>query len=152
MRAEGREHDDPARRHGTVGAVARDMEGNLAAATSTGGMTAKRPGRIGDSPVIGAGTFADNATCAISATGHGEAFIRCCAAHEIAARMRHAGQSLKAAANHVVMKDLARNDGSGGVVGVDREGRIAMAMNSEGMYRGCVTESGVFRSFIYRDA
>ncbi|MEG9884205.1 MAG: isoaspartyl peptidase/L-asparaginase [Hyphomicrobiales bacterium] len=152
MRAEGRENDDPARRHGTVGAVARDMAGNLAAATSTGGMTAKMPGRIGDSPVIGAGTFADNATCAISATGYGEAFIRCCAAHEIAARMRHAGQDLKAAASRVVLEDLARNDGSGGIVGVDREGHIAMAMNSEGMYRGCVTESGVFRSFIYRDA
>ncbi|MEQ5778013.1 isoaspartyl peptidase/L-asparaginase [Thalassospira sp. NFXS8] len=151
LRAEGRESDDPARRHGTVGAVARDMHGNVAAATSTGGMTAKAPGRIGDTPVIGAGTFADNESCAVSATGHGEVFIRYCAAHEISARMRFAGQSLADAAQHVVMEDLAKNDGSGGLIAVDRAGNIAMPMNSEGMYRGCVTEDGQFKTFIYAD-
>ncbi|MDN5569145.1 MAG: isoaspartyl peptidase/L-asparaginase, partial [Paracoccus sp. (in: a-proteobacteria)] len=114
MRKDGVDDNDPARRHGTVGAVACDMRGNLAAATSTGGMTAKAAGRVGDTPVIGAGTFADNATCAVSGTGHGEVFIRFTAAAEIAARMRHAGQTLEQAAQHVVMQDLAQNDGSGG--------------------------------------
>tara|TARA_R110001583_G_scaffold186667_1_gene347525 strand:+ start:66100 stop:67113 length:1014 start_codon:yes stop_codon:yes gene_type:complete len=151
LRAQGKESDDPARRHGTVGAVARDMDGNLAAATSTGGMTAKAPGRIGDTPVIGAGTFADNASCAVSATGHGEVFIRYCAAHEISARMRFAGQSLADAAEYVVMEDLAKNDGSGGLIAVDKLGNITMPMNSEGMYRGCVTEDGAFNVFIYAD-
>ncbi|RVV99181.1 isoaspartyl peptidase/L-asparaginase [Mesobaculum littorinae] len=142
MRAEGVEDDDPARRHGTVGAVARDAQGRLAAATSTGGMTAKAPGRVGDSPVIGAGTFADDATCAVSATGHGEVFIRWTAASEIAARMRHAGQSLQEAAHVVVMEDLAPNDGSGGLIAVDRDGTITMPFNSDGMYRGCVRAGG----------
>ena len=151
LRAEGKESDDPARRHGTVGAVARDANGKLAAATSTGGMTAKAPGRIGDSPVIGAGTFADNQTCAISATGHGEVFIRYCAAHEIAARIRHKGESLAVAADHVVMEDLGKNDGSGGLVAVDANGNVSMPMNSEGMYRGVVTQEGRFETFIYRD-
>ena len=151
LRAEGKESDDPARRHGTVGAVACDAQGRVAAATSTGGMTAKAPGRIGDSPVIGAGTFADNQTCAVSATGHGEVFIRYCAAHEIAARMRHAGESLETAANHVVMEDLAKNDGSGGLIAVDAKGNVVMPMNSEGMYRGVVTQEGRFETFIYSD-
>ena len=151
LRAEGKESDDPARRHGTVGAVACDAQGKLAAATSTGGMTAKAPGRIGDSPVIGAGTFADNQTCAVSATGHGEVFIRYCAAHEISARMRHAGESLATAAHHVVMEDLAKNDGSGGLVAVDAKGNVVMPMNSEGMYRGVVTQEGRFETFIYGD-
>lgn len=136
MRATGTEDDDPARRHGTVGAVARDVRGYLAAATSTGGMTAKAPGRVGDTPVIGAGTFADDATCAVSGTGHGEIFVRWCAAAEIAARMRHAGQSLEEAARHVVMEDLARNDGSGGLIAVDTAGNVSMPFNSAGMYRG----------------
>src|SRR5439155_24863525 len=104
---------------GTVGAVARDCEGNLAAATSTGGMTAKAPGRVGDSPIIGAGTYADNATCAVSATGHGEFFIRYGAAFEIAARLRHGGQSLQQAA-HAVVEALGKVGGRGGVVAVDR--------------------------------
>ncbi|MFV0332905.1 MAG: isoaspartyl peptidase/L-asparaginase family protein [Tropicimonas sp.] len=138
MRAAGEDDDDPARRHGTVGAVARDMSGNLAAATSTGGMTAKAPGRVGDSPVIGAGTFADNATCAVSGTGHGEIFIRWNAGAEIAARMRHAGQSLEEAARHVVMEDLARHDGTGGVIAVDGAGNLALPFNCEGMYRASV--------------
>jgi len=141
QRARGEMDDDPARRHGTVGAVARDRHGDLAAATSTGGLTAKYPGRIGDTPIIGAGTFADNATCAISATGDGEVFIRWCACHEIDARMRLAGQSLEEAASSVIA-DLARNGGSGGVIAVDHAGQIAMPFNSEGMYRGSIVEDG----------
>jgi beta-aspartyl-peptidase (threonine type) len=150
MRAEGVEDDDPARRHGTVGAVACDTHDTVAAATSTGGMTAKSPGRIGDTPMIGAGTFADNETCAVSGTGHGEVFIRYTAASEIAARMRHAGQSLEAAATHVVMHDLGEHDGSGGLIAVDAKGTITMPFNSEGMYRGSVTQKGDFETFIYR--
>ncbi|WP_108482382.1 isoaspartyl peptidase/L-asparaginase family protein [Oceaniglobus ichthyenteri] len=150
MRAAGIEDDDPARRHGTVGAVACDANGNLAAATSTGGMTAKAPGRIGDTPLIGAGTFADNETCAVSGTGHGEVFIRFTAAAEIAARMRHAGQSLEQAARHVVDIDLGQNDGSGGVIAVDAKGNITLPFNCEGMYRGSVTQDGDFQTFIYR--
>ncbi|SDF01164.1 isoaspartyl peptidase/L-asparaginase family protein [Limimaricola pyoseonensis] len=150
LREQGLETDDPARRHGTVGAVARDAHGHLAAATSTGGMTAKAPGRVGDTPMIGAGSYADDATCAVSATGHGEIFIRWTAAAEIAARMRHGGETLEQAATHVVERDLAPNDGSGGVVAVDAEGRISMPFNCEGMYRGRVTEAGDFETFIYR--
>lgn len=150
MRALGQESDDPARRHGTVGAVARDVHGNVAAATSTGGMTAKTPGRIGDTPVIGAGTFADNSTCAVSGTGHGEIFIRYCAASEIGARMRHAGETLAIAADHVVMQDLARNDGSGGIIAVDASGTIVMPFNCEGMYRGQVSSDGLASTEIYR--
>lgn len=138
MRAVGAEDNDHARRYGTVGAVARDTHGNLAAATSTGGMTGKTPGRIGDTPMIGAGTCADNATCAVSGTGHGEVFIRFCAASEIAALMRHAGQSLQAASGHLVLRDLAQNDEMGGLIAVDAQGNIAMPYNCEGMYRGMV--------------
>jgi beta-aspartyl-peptidase (threonine type) len=134
-RARGETEDDPALRHGTVGAVARDRHGNLAAATSTGGMTAKRSGRIGDTPIIGAGTFADNATCAVSATGDGEVFIRWCVCHEIDARMRLAGASLDDASRGVVA-EIARHGGSGGVIAVDYAGRVAMPFNCEGMYRG----------------
>ena len=149
MRARGEVSDDPARRHGTVGAVARDVAGNIAAATSTGGMTAKAPGRVGDTPMIGAGTFADNATCAVSATGHGEVFIRWNAAGEIAARMRHAGEDLATAADHVVMQDLAPNDGSGGIIAVDGAGNIAMPFNSQGMYRGSVRQGSAPETNIY---
>ena len=149
MRARGEEDADPARRHGTVGAVACDQDGNLAAATSTGGMTAKAPGRVGDTPVIGAGTFADHA-CAVSGTGHGEIFTRWTAAAEVSARMRHLGESLKAAAEHVVMQDLGPNDGSGGLIAVDPAGRIAMPFNCEGMYRGCVSDRSELRTWIYR--
>ncbi len=135
MEAEGTLDDDPARRHGTVGAVARDAAGNLAAATSTGGMTAKRSGRVGDSPLIGAGTFACNRTCAISATGDGEAFIRLSVAHEIDARMRLAGDTLAEAADHVVNVALPELNGSGGLVAIDAEGRVSAPFNCEGMYR-----------------
>lgn len=140
MQADGTLDDDPARRHGTVGAVALDRAGNLAAATSTGGMTAKRRGRIGDSPIIGAGTFADDATCAVSATGDGEAYIRLSVAHEIDARMRLAGQTMTEAARQIILNDLTAIGGSGGLICIDRAGAVAMPFNCEGMYRGCVKD------------
>jgi L-asparaginase / beta-aspartyl-peptidase len=140
--------DDEARRHGTVGAVARDRAGDLAAATSTGGMTGKLPGRIGDSPIIGAGTYADNASCAVSATGHGEFFIRFGAAHEIAARLRHGGKSLAEAASEVVA-ELGGIGGSGGLVAVDGDGNVALPFNCSGMYRGYVTADGIIHTAIY---
>ncbi|MGK9166969.1 isoaspartyl peptidase/L-asparaginase [Inquilinus limosus] len=143
---------DPARKHGTVGAVACDAAGNLAAATSTGGMTGKAPGRVGDSPVIGAGTWADNATCAVSATGHGELFIRYAAGHEIASRMRWAGQGLEQAAEEVVQAVLAPVGGSGGLVAVDACGNVALPFNCEGMYRGVVGADGMLRTAIHREA
>ena len=139
---------DEARRHGTVGAVARDRDGNLAAATSTGGMTGKLPGRVGDSPIIGAGTFADNATCAVSATGHGEFFIRYAVAHEIAARIAHAGLPLAAAAEAVVT-ELGRVGGSGGLVAVGRDGALALPFNCAGMYRGYMKGDGIAYTAIY---
>jgi isoaspartyl peptidase/L-asparaginase-like protein (Ntn-hydrolase superfamily) len=141
---------DEAAKHGTVGAVARDADGNLAAATSTGGMTAKHPGRVGDSPIFGAGTWADNASCAVSATGHGEYFIRHAAAHEIAARMRLRGETLAAAAEAVVT-ELGAIGGSGGVIAVDAAGGVALPFNSEGMYRGVIGPDGVARTGIYRE-
>jgi L-asparaginase / beta-aspartyl-peptidase len=133
---------------GTVGAVARDRDGNLAAATSTGGMTGKTPGRVGDSPIIGAGTYADNATCAVSATGHGEFFIRYGAAFEIATRLRHAGQSLLQAAEAVI-EALAKFGGRGGVVAVDCTGAPALPFNTSGMYRGYVRADGAIRTAIW---
>ena len=149
MEAEGALDNDPARRHGTVGAVALDRNGHLAAATSTGGMTAKKPGRVGDSPVIGAGTYADDATCAISATGDGEVFLRLCVAHEIEARMRLSGATLENAAEGVIMTELTALNGTGGVVAVDRDGNIAMPFNCEGMYRGRVVEGKGQTTAIY---
>jgi beta-aspartyl-peptidase (threonine type) len=151
LRARGEDSDDPARRHGTVGAVACDRHGNLAAATSTGGMTAKLPGRVGDTPIPGAGTFAENATCAVSGTGHGEVFIRWTAGAEIAARMRHRDETLEQAARHVVMEDLGRNDGSGGVIAVDAQGNLALPFNCEGMYRAFVREGAAPVLAIYGD-
>ena len=149
--AEGIAEGDEARRHGTVGAVARDHAGNLAAATSTGGMTAKLPGRVGDSPVIGAGTFADNATCAVSATGHGEFFIRYAAAHEISARIAHRGETLATAAEAVVA-ELGRVGGSGGLVAVDAAGALALPFNCTGMYRGYVRDDGIVYTAIYDES
>jgi beta-aspartyl-peptidase (threonine type) len=145
------QEDDEARRHGTVGAVARDRHGDLAAATSTGGMTGKLPGRVGDSPIIGAGTYADNATCAVSATGHGEFFIRFGAAHEIAARIRHRGRSLGQAASEVV-EELGRLGGSGGLVAVGRDAELALPFNCSGMYRGYVETDGIIHTAIYDEA
>jgi beta-aspartyl-peptidase (threonine type) len=142
--AEARDNDD-ARRHGTVGAVARDSGGNLAAATSTGGMTGKLPGRVGDSPIIGAGTFADNATCAVSATGDGEFFIRFGVAHEVAARVRHRGETLAEAAGTVI----SELGGSGGLVAIGRDGALALPFNCSGMYRGFVRADGVIHTAIH---
>jgi L-asparaginase / beta-aspartyl-peptidase len=139
-----------AARHGTVGAVARDRHGDLAAATSTGGMTAKHPGRVGDTPVFGAGTWADNETCAVSATGVGEFFLRWVAAHEIAARIRYRGDTLETAAQAVVI-ELGRLGGSGGVIAVDRAGAVALPFNGEGMYRGTIGSDGVALTAIYQD-
>jgi len=148
-RASGADDDgDPARKHGTVGAVARDAHGHLAAATSTGGMTAKMPGRVGDSPVIGAGTWADDATCAMSATGHGEYFIRWAVGHEIDARMRWASQGLEQAAGDVVA-ELGRIGGSGGLVSVDARGNICLPFNSEGMYRAWCGQDGRIHTAIW---
>ncbi len=149
LAAQGTAKDD-ADRHGTVGAVACDARGNLAAATSTGGMTGKLPGRIGDSPLPGAGTWAD-ATCALSATGHGESFIRIAAGHELSARMRLAGDGLDAAAA-AVMAALAAVGGDGGFIAVDRAGQVAMPFSSAGMYRGVMGADGVAHTGIHRDA
>ena len=124
---------------GTVGCVALDSAGHLAAGTSTGGMTLKRYGRIGDSPVIGAGTYADDRSCAVSATGHGEYFIRYAVAHDVAARMLHGGVGLAAAAEAVVMDELVEAGGEGGIIAVDAAGNVAMPFNSAGMYRGFAT-------------
>jgi beta-aspartyl-peptidase (threonine type) len=137
--------------YGTVGAVALDQAGNLAAGTSTGGMSNKRFGRVGDSPIIGAGTYADNRTCAISATGHGEYFIRGVVAYDIAAMMRYAGLSLTEAANAVVMGGLTALGGTGGVIALDRDGHVAMPFNTPGMYRGMIDEDGNIEVNIYRD-
>jgi beta-aspartyl-peptidase (threonine type) len=127
---------DPDDKFGTVGAVAIDMHGNLAAATSTGGITNKRVGRVGDSPLIGAGCYANNRTVAVSATGTGEAFMRTVAAYDISARMEYAGQSLKEAAEQVVMDLLPRYKGRGGLIAIDAQGNVVLPFNTEGMYRG----------------
>ena len=127
--------------HGTVGAVALDDDGNLAAATSTGGYTGKLPGRIGDSPLIGAGTYADNRVCAVSGTGLGEAFIRAAVAYDVAARMRYRGDSLAVAAR-AALTNVKKLGGDGGLIAVDRRGNVAMPFNSEGMYRGAIDRRG----------
>jgi beta-aspartyl-peptidase (threonine type) len=135
--------------HGTVGAVALDPSHNLAAATSTGGLTYKRSGRVGDTPVIGAGTFADNGTCAVSCTGRGEIFIRYCVAHDIHARMKYTQQSLFAA-TETVLNELPREaEGVGGLIALDRMGNFAAPFNTRGMFRGHVTQDGRFHVAIY---
>ena len=136
-------------RHGTVGAVARDKDGNLAAATSTGGTTNKRPGRVGDSPVIGAGTYANNATCAVSATGDGEYFIRASVGHDLSALMEYKGMSLKGAAQAVLDK-VAKLGGTGGLVAIDGDGNMALPFNTSGMYRGYVDSNGKLVVGIYK--
>lgn len=135
---------------GTVGAVARDSHGHLAAATSTGGMVNKRWGRVGDSPIIGAGTFADDRSCAVSATGHGEYFIRAAVAHDICARVAYGKVSLADAARAVVHGQLTTMQAEGGVIAVDAAGRIVMDFNSEGMFRGKRTSAGDRRIDIFR--
>jgi len=134
---------------GTVGAVALDRDGNIAAGTSTGGTIDKRSGRVGDTAIIGAGTFAENKTCGISATGHGEYFIRNVVAYDIAARMKYLGQSLKHAAEEVIGQKLKKVGGSGGVIGLDRQGNIMMEFNTPGMYRGYIQEQGRPKVFLF---
>lgn len=127
-------------RKGTCGAVALDINGNLAAATSTGGMTFKRFGRVGDSPIIGAGTYANNESCAVSCTGHGEYFIRNVVAYDITARMLYLGESLEKASDYIVNKKLVSQEATGGLVAVDKDGNVAMPFNTPGMYRGYIKQ------------
>lgn len=135
---------------GTVGAVACDQNGNIAAATSTGGMTNKKFGRVGDSPMIGAGNYADNDTCAISCTGSGEFFIRGVVAYDVACLIEHKELSLDAAANEVINHRILKINGDGGLIGVDREGNITMPFNTEGMYRGAKNSKGLEEILIYK--
>ena len=135
---------------GTVGAVALDNQGNLAAATSTGGMTGKRWGRVGDSPVIGAGTYASNASCAVSATGHGEYFIRTVVAHDICAQVEYLEIPLAQAVDNVLNGKMKKLGGNGGVIAIDRGGEVVLEFNSEGMFRGVATSKGRRETAIYR--
>jgi len=137
-------------KHGTVGAVALDMHGNLAAGTSTGGMTYKMKGRIGDSPIIGAGTYADNNTCAVSCTGHGEYFIRNAVAYDISALMKYKNMSLQDAANRVIMQKLKKIGADGGIIAVDKNGNTAMTFNTPGMYRGTIAADKKPEVFFYK--
>ncbi|HMJ45969.1 MAG TPA: isoaspartyl peptidase/L-asparaginase [Ferruginibacter sp.] len=139
------------KKFGTVGAVACDSFGNIAAATSTGGMTNKKYGRIGDSPIIGAGTYANNRTCAISCTGHGEPFIRAVAAFDVSCRMDYKGLSLQEAMHEVVKGKLIEMDGEGGMIGVDARANISMIFNSAGMYRAMKSSENEYFTGIYRD-
>lgn len=139
------------KKFGTVGAVAVDQNGNLAAATSTGGMTNKMFGRIGDSPVIGAGTYADNTSCAVSATGDGEYFIRLSVARDIAAQVEYRGLTVEQAGHEVIQRKLTALGGTGGVIILDAKGNFAMPFNTEGMYRGWIGADGVPQVRIYKD-
>jgi L-asparaginase / beta-aspartyl-peptidase len=139
------------KKFGTVGAVACDANGDIAAATSTGGMTNKKYGRIGDTPVIGAGTYANNDTCAISCTGHGEPFIKAVAAYDVSCLMEYKGMSLQDAMNEVVMVKLVKMNGEGGMIGVDKAGNTAMIFNTAGMYRAMKTSAGQHQVSIYKD-
>jgi beta-aspartyl-peptidase (threonine type) len=137
-------------KYGTVGAVALDAQGNLAAATSTGGMTSKRAGRVGDSPIIGAGCYADNRTAAVSGTGVGEMFMRAVVAYDVSAQMEYGGKTLRRAAEHVVFERLPRIGGRGGLIAVDHLGNVAMPFNTEGMYRGFAGVGQKAKTAIYR--
>ncbi|SPK72075.1 isoaspartyl dipeptidase with L-asparaginase activity [Cupriavidus taiwanensis] len=148
QQARGTEPIDPDSKFGTVGAVACDSRGNLAAATSTGGVTNKQAGRVGDTPLIGAGCYADD-VAAVSATGTGEMFIRTVAAHDIAAQMRYAGLPLDEAARRVVMEKLPAIQGRGGLIAVDRAGNVTLPFNTEGMYRGVARVGGAVDVSIY---
>jgi beta-aspartyl-peptidase (threonine type) len=155
-RAEGQvvlDHTHPGdeKKYGTVGAVALDIHGNIAAATSTGGMTNKKWGRVGDSPIIGAGTYANNNTCAISCTGHGEYFIRSVVAYDISCLMEYKGLSLKEACDKVVMDKLVKIGGEGGLIAIDARGNIEMPFNSEGMYRAMKRSGEDYFIGIYND-
>lgn len=129
-------------KYGTVGAVALDQHGNLAAATSTGGMTNKRYDRIGDSPIIGAGTYANNRTCAVSCTGHGEYFIRLAVAHEVSALMQHRKWDLEKSASYVIHNEVERLEGEGGLIAIDRRGNVSMPFNTPGMFRAFRLSNG----------
>jgi beta-aspartyl-peptidase (threonine type) len=137
-------------KHGTVGVVALDLSGNIAAGTSTGGMTNKRFNRIGDSPIIGAGTYANNATCGVSSTGHGEFFIRYAVAYDIHAQMQYGGKSLEEAANHTILDVLPDKGGTGGIIAIDAKGNIVMPFNTTGMYRAYANDHERFIG-IYKD-
>ena len=141
------DHSD--KKFGTVGAVALDKYGNLAAATSTGGMTNKKFGRVGDSPIPGAGTYANNNTCAVSCTGHGELFIRSVVGYDISCLMEYKGLSLKDACDMVVYDKLVKIGGEGGLIAIDKFGNIEMPFNSEGMYRACKSSNGRYEVKIY---
>jgi beta-aspartyl-peptidase (threonine type) len=142
--------DNRENRFGTVGAVALDAAGNLAAGTSTGGMSNKRFGRIGDSPIIGAGTWADNTSCAVSGTGDGEYFIRLSVARDIAALVEYKGMTVAAASEEVIQRKLTALGGEGGVIVLDRRGNVAMPFNSEGMYRGVIRSGAEPEILIYK--
>ncbi|WP_343124187.1 isoaspartyl peptidase/L-asparaginase [Pseudoxanthomonas sp. GM95] len=148
----GQAHSDltTAKHFGTVGALALDNRGDLAAGTSTGGMTDKRYGRVGDSPIIGSGTYA-NAQCAVSGTGWGEFYIRAVAAYDICARMKYNGQSLKRAAETVIDRQIPKAGGDGGAIGLGADGAVAFPFNTEGMYRGWIGPDGVAHVAIYKD-
>jgi beta-aspartyl-peptidase (threonine type) len=136
---------------GTVGCVALDKNGNLAAGTSTGGMTNKRWGRVGDAPIIGAGTYANNNTCAVSSTGWGEYFIRALVAHDISALMEYKNLSLKEASHEVIQNKLSDLGGTGGIIAVDKNGNIVMEFNTAGMYRASMNDTGDLKIAIYND-
>lgn len=143
---------DPDRKFGTVGAVALDLEGNLAAATSTGGMTNKQAGRVGDSPLPGAGCYADNDSVAVSCTGTGEVFIRTLAAYDVAAQMRYGGRSLQQVTVSVIHDKVLEMGGSGGLIAIDHAGNVALPFNSEGMYRGFARVGEAAEVAIYRES
>ena len=136
---------------GTVGAVALDHTGNIAAGTSTGGMTNKRWGRIGDSPVIGSGTYAESQVCGVSATGHGEYFIRAAVAYDICARVKYKGQNIQQAADEVVQDKLVDMKGSGGIIALGADGQVAYSFNTEGMYRGSINTKGEMEIGIFKE-
>ena len=138
------------KKFGTVGAVALDLHGNLAAATSTGGMTNKQFGRVGDTPIIGSGTYANNATCAISCTGSGEFFLRGVVAYDVSCLMEYKGLSLQSACEKVIHERLLSIGGDGGLIGVDLQGNISMTFNTEGMYRAARNSQGFESLAIYK--
>ena len=136
---------------GTVGCVALDKNGNIAAGTSTGGMTNKKWNRIGDTPIIGAGTYANNKTCGVSSTGHGEFFIRANVAHDISALMDYKGLTLQEAASEVIQHKLKDLGGDGGIIALDKHGNIVMEFNTPGMYRASADDNGKIYTGIYKD-
>lgn len=148
---EKKKEQDQKEKHGTVGCVVLDKYGNLAAGTSTGGMTNKRYGRVGDSPIIGAGTYANNATCAVSCTGHGEYFIRYVVAYSVSAMMEFKSISLKEATDYIINKKLVEAGGTGGLIAVDKDGNIAFPFNTEGMYRAYLKAGGERVIGVYKD-